>query len=127
MVRVHEVMSRELVTVETRQAVSVAAALMRIHEVGSVFVEYDGVLIGIVTETDIIRKVVSMHLQPEYTSVARIMSAPIVCIREDRPLFEAAGLMEEAGIRHVAVEDETGIVGILSVRDLLRPVAVDEF
>ncbi len=128
MVHIQDVMKRELVTVDDRKSVSVVANLMRIQKIGSVFVERDGEIVGIVTEADIVRKVVSMHRFAEYTPVKRIMSSPVICIDEDRPIFEAADLMDRSHIRHLAVANTyEGIIGILSVRDLLHPVAVDEF
>ncbi len=128
MVRIQDVMKRELVTVDDNKSVSVVANLMRIQEVGSVFVERFGEIIGIVTESDIVKKVVSMHRFAEYTPVKHIMTSPVICIDEDRPLFEAADLMDRSHIRHIAVANEyDGIIGIVSVRDLLHPVAIDEF
>ena len=128
MVQVHDVMKRELVTVDDKKSVSVVANLMRIQRVGSIFIERDGDIVGIVTESDIVRKVVSMHRFAEYTPVKRIMTSPVICIDEDSPIFEAADLMDRSHIRHLAVANKyDGIIGVLSVRDLLHPVAIDEF
>ena len=128
MVHIQDVMQRKLVRVDDRKSVSVVANLMRIQKIGSVFVERDGEIVGIVTESDIVRKVVSMHHFAEYTPVERIMSSPVICIDEDRPIFEAADLMDRSHIRHLAVAHcDEGIIGVLSVRDLLHPVAIDDF
>ncbi|MGB0909293.1 MAG: cyclic nucleotide-binding/CBS domain-containing protein [Nitrospirales bacterium] len=128
MVHIQDVMNRELVRVDDRKSVAVVANLMRIQKVGSVLVERDGEIVGIVTEADIVRKVVSMHRFAEYTPVKRIMSSPVICIDEDRPIFEAADLMDRSRVRHLAVANsDEGIIGVLSVRDLLHPVAIDDF
>ena len=128
MVQIHDVMKRELVIVDDKKSVSVVANLMRIQKIGSVFVERDGEIVGIVTESDIVRKVVSVHRLAEYTPVKRIMSSPVICIDENSPIFEAADLMDRSHIRHLAVANTyDGIIGVLSVRDLLHPVAVDDF
>jgi len=128
MVQIHDVMKRDLITVDDRKSVSVVANLMRIQRVGSVLVERDGEIIGIVTESDIVRKVVSLHRFAEYTPVKRIMSTPVICIDEDSQIFEAADLMERSHVRHLGVANQyDGIIGIISVRDLLHPVAVDDF
>lgn len=79
------------------------------------------------TESDIVRKVVSIHGFSEYTPVETIMSSPVIGLEKNRPLFEAADSMERAGTRHLAVTDGEDIIGVLSVRDLLHPVAIDEF
>lgn len=127
MVRIGHIMKRNLVSVQYGQAVSYAATLMKTRQVGSVLVKHGEEIVGIVTETDIVRKVVSMHRAPEYTPVELIMSSPIISIEEDSPLFDAASMMDKSGTRHLAVANEAGIVGILSARDLLHPVAIDEF
>ena len=56
------------------------------------------------------------------------MSAPVICINQDRPIWDVADLMEQSNVRHLAVtDDHEAIIGIISVRDLLHPVAIDDF
>ena len=55
------------------------------------------------------------------------MSFPIITIEEHSPLTDAADMMERHGTRHLAVTKSGEIVGMVSVRDLLRPVSIDEF
>ena len=126
MVRIGHLMKRDLAFVELGQSVTVAANLMRIRQIGSVLVRQEGEIVGIVTESDIVRKVVSVHRLPEYTPVETIMSSPIISTKEDTPIFEAASIMEQYHTRHLAVANGHGLVGMVSVRDLLRPVATDE-
>jgi len=55
------------------------------------------------------------------------MSTPVINIDGRRPITEAADLMERSQTRHLAVLQSGDIVGVLSVRDLLHPVSIDEF
>ncbi|GJL60931.1 MAG: hypothetical protein NPIRA03_37880 [Nitrospirales bacterium] len=126
MVRVEQLMTKELACVEFTQAVSVAANLMRIRNIGSLLVKRGEELVGIVTESDIVKKVVAFHFPSEYVQVGAIMSSPLVSIEESETVFEAAGIMQAAHTRHLLVGNETQVLGILSVRDLLAPVAKDE-
>ena len=126
MVRVEQLMTRELACIESTQAVSAAANLMRARKIGSLLVKRGEDLIGIITETDIVRKIVAFHLQPEFVQVEHIMSTSIVSIDETESIFEAAGIMKAAGTRHLAVGNEDQVLGMLSVRDLLSPVSRDE-
>lgn len=126
MVRVEQLMTRELAFIESNQAVSAASNIMRIRNIGSLLVMQDSEMIGIVTESDIVRKVVAFHLQPEFVQVQQIMSNPIISIDETESIFEAAGIMKASGIRHLAVGNEDQVFGMLSVRDLLSPVSRDE-
>lgn len=127
MVTVNHVMTSRVVHIEAGTSAIDAAKMMTKHKIGSVFVKQDNRFVGIVTEPDIVRKVVGAERVPYYIPVEEIMSSPIVGIDEQRPITEAADLMEFHGTRHLAVFKSGTIVGILSVRDLLHPVSIDEF
>lgn len=103
-----------------------AAAVMAEHGVGSLFVEENGKIQGIVTETDIVRKVVAADLPLSATTVGRIMSAPLITIDRAQSVAEADELMSRHNIRHLAVTEGGRVVGVLSVRDLLRPIDTAE-
>ena len=127
MITVGQLMKKELVTVDTGTSVIEAAKLMKACNVGSVLISHEGRVIGIVTESDIVRKVVGSDRGPYFIPVEDIMSSPIVGIEERCLLTEAADLMNRHQTRHLGVTKGGSVVGILSVRDLLRPVSIDEF
>lgn len=126
MLRIETLMKRNLISVQSNETTFGVSLLMRVLNIGSVFVQEQGDIIGIVTESDIVKKVVSMSRIPEHTPVTQIMSAPVIGIDQDRPVFEAAEMMQQHGTRHLAVTRGNEIVGVLSVRDMLHPVAVDD-
>jgi CBS domain-containing protein len=126
MLTVDQLMTKSLVNIEVGRSAIEAARLMTNHKVGSVFVQKDNRIIGIVTEPDIIRKVVGAERVPYYVPVEDIMSSPVIGIDWRRPVTEAADMMERHGTRHLAVLNGGSVVGMLSVRDLLHPVSVDE-
>ena len=74
---------------------------------------------GIVTETDLARKVMSKGLEPESTIVEDIMTSPILSLDRYLPIEEANQFMHKNKIRHLGVTEEDKIVGILSVKDLV--------
>jgi len=127
MITVGELMNRELVTVSGKMSADYAAKLMSNCKIGSVLVEQNHHIIGIVTESDIVRKVVGADQTASLLPMDSIMSAPVIGIDERRPITEAADLMHRNGIRHLLVRSATTVVGVLSVRDLLRPVSIDDF
>jgi CBS domain-containing protein len=127
MITVGELMNRDLVTAPGTMSAVDAAKLMSRRKIGSVFVEHDHHIVGIVTESDIVRKVVGTDQDSSDFPIATIMSAPVVGIDERRPITEAADLMQRHGTRHLMVCNATTVVGVLSVRDLLRPVSTDDF
>ena len=127
MLTVREIMKHNLVTLPYGSSVVDAARTMRERKIGSILIRLDKRIVGIVTEPDIVREVVGAERTAESISVEDIMSFPIIAIEERSPLTDAADMMERHGTRHLAVTKSGEIVGMLSVRDLLRPVSIDEF
>ena len=127
MVTAQKLMKQDLAKVESYSSVSEVAKLMKKRQIGSVFIEQNHRIVGIVTETDIVRQVVGRDQMPGFIPVASIMSSPVIGIEASRPITEAADLMERHQTRHLAVMKSGHIVGVLSVRDFLHPVSLDEF
>lgn len=126
MVTVEQLMATSLVDMQASMSAMEAAKLMKMHKVGSVLVKRGNRIVGIVTEPDIVRKVIGAERVPYYVRVEEIMSSPVIGIDWRRPVTEAADMMEQHGTRHLAVLNGGAVVGVLSVRDLLHPVAIDE-
>ena len=126
MVRVEQLMRRDLVSVDAGTSVVEAAKLMRSYNIGSVLVSEKGRIVGIVTESDVVKKFVGAEKVPFFIPVEHIMSSPVVGIEASRPVTEAADLMNRHRTRHLGVMKAGALVGLVSVRDFLKPVAVDE-
>ncbi len=95
--------------------------------IGSVLIEHNGNLIGIITETDIVRKVVGQDMSLHDTLASKIMNAPVLTIVDAEATALAANdMVDKHNIRHLAVTEEGAIVGVLSVRDIIHPVNLDE-
>jgi CBS domain-containing protein len=112
-------MKRELKMISPTTTIQEAARIMGIQKVGSLFVEKDGLLVGILTETDIVRKAAAKGLDLKKDTVESIISKPIISIEATRSPQDAFDLMGEVGVRHLGITERGKIVGILSVRDLL--------
>ena len=95
-----------------------ASQLMRDHKIGCLLVTKDGVQ-GIVTETDLTRKVMAEGMNPEETSIARVMTTPILMVDAEVTLLDANDMMSQKGVRHLGVQKNGQLVGLISVRDLL--------
>ena len=113
-------MSRRILSVAASAPVIEAARIMQESKVGALLVSEGARFIGIVSETDLVRRVLAVGGDVNQLRVADVMQAPIITIEIDRSAHEASDLMAERGIRHLAVTDAGKIVGMLSVRDLLR-------
>jgi CBS domain-containing protein len=127
MITVGHLMNRDVVTAPGTMSAVDAAKLMSHCKIGSVLGEHDRHIVGIVTESDIVRKVAGTDQEPSLFPIATIMSAPVIGIDERRPITEAADLMQRHGTRHLMVCKAATVVGVLSVRDFLRPVSTDDF
>lgn len=113
-------MSRALKTVSPDATLLEAARQMRDAKVGALLVSERSVYLGVVSESDLVRKAMAEGVDARQTRVRSVMSSPLITIEIDRSAHDASDLMAEKGIRHLVVTEEGQIVGILSVRDLLR-------
>jgi CBS domain-containing protein len=119
---VKEIMSANVQWVKPNATVRAAAALMARERIGSVLVGDGTSAVAIVSETDLVRRVLADDRDPASVTVDEIMSGPLVTVDDRRPIEQAGDLMAEHEIRHVAVTAGARVVGILSVRDLLPVV-----
>ena len=108
-----------ILSIDLESSVQEAAQFMMAHNIGSVLVKEFEEYVGIVTETDLTRKVLGKGLNAESTPVSEIMTSPILSLDCYLPVEEANRFMYKNKIRHLAVTEEEKIVGILSVKDLV--------
>lgn len=116
--RVHDVMTGEVVTAHPSQTISDVAAVMTRHETGSLVVMEQDRIVGIITERDIIGLVARTN-DPSRVSASEVMSKDVVTVGPDTRLSDAAALMVGGWFRHLPVISADGsLEGMLSVRDL---------
>ncbi len=111
--------SEKFITVERDTNVQTAARLMRDHRINSLLVTNGKEIIGILTDTDMVRRVVGTGVDTHTTRAEQIMSAPIVTIEGDKTVLDASDLMANTRIRHLGVTEGGKLVGMISVRDIL--------
>ena len=116
---VGSIMTTDIVSMDAEATVAEAIGAMVERNIGSVVVTREDSMVGIVTERDILRKLV---LGGEYGAlkVEDAMSSPLVTIESDATLGEAANLMTERNIRRLLVTQKEIICGIITERDLMR-------
>jgi len=117
-------MQTSIEMIDSGASVRQAAQQMASKKVGALLVQQDGEWKGIVTERDLVQKVLSEEKNVEELTVKRVMNHPLIDIDINRTIHDASDIMAEKWIRHLPVTENHKIVGILSVRDLIRMIAV---
>jgi CBS domain-containing protein len=118
---VKEVMVTDVVAVTPETPITVAAKKMAKNKVGSVVVVKNKKVLGIITERDMLARVIAEGINFRKLPVSRIMSSPVITIMEGTDLMEAAELMGDQNIRRLPVVDDEGkIVGLLTAMDIIK-------
>jgi len=112
-------MVKDVITVEPRQSVKKAAELMKKNEIGSLIVVEDEKPIGIVTERDMVNRVLILDRDPHKMKVQDIMTGSLVSGKPDMEIMQAARLMFKRGIKKLPVIHRGRLIGIVTLTDLV--------
>ena len=112
--------ARPIITIDEDATVAEASREMVSNDRGSVVVTRGGETAGFLTERDVMKKVVAKALDPASTKVKDVMTPDPITIDRDRPLREAIDLMNRKGVRRMLVTEKGKVVGIFTLRDVVR-------
>lgn len=112
--------STEIWSVAPDDLVLDAIQLMSKHNIGALPVLDGGILAGIVSERDYMKKVVLQGKASKDTAVRKIMTTPVYCIPPTTKVTEALQLMSKNDIRHLPVTENEKVIGMISIGDLVR-------
>jgi CBS domain-containing protein len=112
----------EVFAIAPEATVFEALNLMAEHNIGALLVMTGDEIAGIVSERDCIRKVDVKGRNARDTKISEIMTSSVITVEADQPLEDCMGLMIDKNIRHLPVCEGKKLVGLLSVRDVLREV-----
>ena len=118
--KVEDVMVEDVISVQEKATVKDAAGLMNRHEIGCLIVVKNGKPIGIVTETDMVKRVILRPVDPEKTEVRKIMSEPLVFVNPQMSLEEASKIMRKQKIKKLPVIERGRLVGLVTTTDIVR-------
>ena len=116
---VENIMSENLVSVDSQASLSEAMRLMVEKDIGSVIATRDGEMAGILTERDVLKKF-CFDESCAAAKVEEVMSSPLVTIDGRAAIGQAADLMAEKKIRRLLVTKEGAARGIVTERDVMR-------
>ncbi|MBI5441071.1 MAG: CBS domain-containing protein [Deltaproteobacteria bacterium] len=117
--RVCDAMAPDALILSGEATVGHAANAMREAGAGAVIVEDQGRPVGIVTERDLVLRVLANNLDPKGVRLREIMSTPLYSVPSDAYLYKAMGFMRTHKVLFLPVVDDGRLVGLLSIRDVL--------
>ena len=121
--KVGELISRNLIYISSDSNTIKAAILMRENNISCLVVKEKGEFIGIVTEKDIINKVVAEEFYPGDVKISDIMSKDLVAIPANERIEDAAKLMRNKGVRRLVVLEDDIIIGVVTETDIANIVS----
>lgn len=117
---VRDVMTKNIKTVKTDDTVHDAVKKMNKFDIGSVIVMSSGRPVGIITETNVMRRIVEPRMDPATVWTKDIMSSPLTTIESNAALEEAAKIMADKRINRLPVIDGDKLVGVISSTDIVK-------
>jgi len=118
--KLSDVMVKDVITVEEEATVREAVELMNEHEIGCLVVVERGKPAGIVTERDMLKRILLEDKNPKKTKVSEIMSKPLVVGKPQMSIEDAVKLMFKQKIKKLPVADNNHLVGLVTLTDLVR-------
>jgi CBS domain-containing protein len=124
--KVKDVMVTNIITIEAWATAKKAAELMNQHDIGCLIVANSGKPVGIVTERDMLKRVLLRFRDPRKTRVSYIMSKPLITSTLETDIREAVRLMNERRIKKLPVVEDGCLLGLVSITDVVRSLAYFE-
>lgn len=116
--KAENVMSTEVAVMSESETVKKAAEIMSQEGVSAIIVTVKGKAIGIVTERDVLKRIVAEDKNARKTKLKEVMSSPLVTIEPDTDLEKAARIMFEKKIKNLPVVHENRLVGLINLQDI---------
>ncbi len=111
-----------LLSVAPDSTVYDALRTMADAEIGALVVLDEGRLVGIFSERDYARKVILLGKSSKATLVREVMTPRVLCVRPDQTIDQCMALMTDKHVRHLPVVDQTRVVGVISIGDVVKEV-----
>ena len=118
--KVEDVMTMDVITIDENASVKEAAETMSQNEISCVIAARKGKAIGIITETDLLKRVIVECKNAKKTKIGEIMSSPLEVVAPDTSLEDALQLMLEKKIKKLAVVEKKHLLGLVSLTDIAR-------
>ena len=118
--KAEDVMAKEVLTLDENASAKKAAEIMAQEDASALVITTEGKAVGILTERDILKRIVAEDKNSIETKVKEIMSSPLVTIAPSADLEEAAHIMFEKKIKNLPVIRENRLIGLVRLQDICR-------
>ena len=118
--KVHDCMTTKPVAVKSDSTLQKCAEVMSKNHVGALVIKDDHKSIGLITEQDLVRKVIAMGINPLGKKITDYMEKKLVTISSGEDIYNALIKMRDHNIRHLPVVDDGKMVGLLTLKDILK-------
>ena len=113
-------MTKNVISLPVEQSVADIAVEMAKNDISAILLKSEEKFVGIVTDRDIMKKVVARGLNPRSVRAGKVMSSPLISISENESVQEAAEKMRDNKIRRLVIKNKGNVVGIISESDIIR-------
>jgi CBS domain-containing protein len=118
--KIQDIMIRDVVTLDENATVKMAAEIMNRFEIGSLIIVDGGKAVGIVTERDLLKRVIAETRDANTTKIKEIMTTPLIVAEPNTDLEKAVRQMFQLKIKKLPVVDGKRLVGLVSMTDIAR-------
>ena len=119
-------MVKNVITLRRDASVHEAVQLLNKHKIGCVVVVHNEEIVGIVTERDLLERVLEKCRNPKKTHVSEIMTRHVITGTPDMDSLEATRLMFKLKVKKLPITEGNRLVGIVTLTDIARATSVDE-
>jgi CBS domain-containing protein len=118
--KVEDVMTMEVITIDEKASVKEAADIMNQHDIGCLIAVRNGKAKGIITERDLLKRVIVEGKNAKKTKIGEVMSSPLEIVAPGTSLEEALQLMFQKKIKKLPVVEKNRLLGVVSLTDIAR-------
>jgi len=126
MTKIRNLMVKKVITVQAHTSVYEAVKLMNEKKIGSLVIIRNGETVGILTERDLLERVIEKCKNPKETHVFEVMTNHIITGTPDMEIPEAASLMFENKVKKLPIVEGNKLVGMVTLTDIARATSVDK-
>lgn len=124
--KIHKLMIKDVITLQTDASVYDAVKLMNKNRIGCLVALDNSKIVGILTERDMLERVLEKCKNPKETRVSEIMTRQVIVGKPDMQLVEATRLMFENKVKKLPIVEGNRLAGLVTLTDIARATSVDK-